>query len=128
MPGRVRRLLRHRSDKDINAGARIDASEADETVALVNFVITCRNYASELAISEVTLRSFSELQHYLKSATEALVESLRHSDANVRAFRHIQAELAIRFCDAIFGHDYAALMTKAAEVALAGERKSSRSG
>jgi hypothetical protein len=128
VPGRVRRLLRHRSDKDINAGARIDVGEADETVALVNFVITCRNYASELAISEVTLRSFSELQHYLESATEALVESLRNADAKVRAFRRTQAELAIRFCEAIFGHDYAALMTKAAEVALAGERKSARSG
>ncbi len=127
VPGRVRRLLRHRSDKDIIAGARLDAGEADETVALVKFVITCRNYASELAISEVTLRSFSELQHYLESATEALVESLRHSDAKVRAFRHAQAELAIRFCETIFGHDYATLMTKAAEVALAGERKSSRS-
>ncbi len=128
VPGRVRRLLRHRSDKDINAGARLDVGEADETVALVNFVIACRNYASELAISEVTLRSFSELQHYLESTTEALVESLRHSEAKVRAFRQTQAELAIRFCEAVFGHDYAALMTKAAELALAGERKSSRSG
>jgi len=128
VPGRVRRLLRHRSDKDIGAGAKLDVGEADETVALVNFVITCRNYASELAISEVTLRSFSELQHYLESATEALVESLRHADGKARAFRHAQAELAIRFCEAIFGHDYAALMTKASEVALAGERKSSRAG
>jgi hypothetical protein len=128
VPGRVRRLLRHRSDKDIIAGARIDLGEADETVALVNFVITCRNYAGELAISEVTLRSFSELQHYLESVTEALVESLRQADGKVRAFRQTQAELAIRFCEAIFGHDYAALMTKAAEVALAGERKSARSG
>jgi hypothetical protein len=127
VPGRVRRLLRHRSDKDINAGARLDAGEADETVALVKFVIICRNYADELAISEVTLRSFSELQHYLESATEALVESLRQADAKVRAFRRTQAELAIRFCEAIFGHDYATLMTKAAEVALAGERKASRS-
>ena len=128
VPGRVRRLLRHRSDKDIGAGAKLDVGEADETVALVHFVITCRNYASELAISEVTLRSFSELQHYLESATEALVESLRHAEGKVRAFRHAQVELAIRFCEAIFGHDYAALMTKASEVALAGERKSSRAG
>jgi len=128
VPGRVRRLLRHRSDKDISAGAKLDVGEADETVALVNFVITCRNYASELAISEVTLRSFSELQHYLETATDALVESLRHADGKVRAFRHAQVELAIRFCEAIFGHDYAALMTKASEVALAGERKSSRAG
>jgi len=124
----VRRLLRHRSDKDIGAGAKLDVGEADETVALVNFVIICRNYASELAISEVTLRSFSELQHYLESATEALVESLRHASGKVRTFRHAQVELAIRFCEVIFGHDYAALMTKASEVALAGEKKSSRAG
>jgi hypothetical protein len=124
VPGRVRRLLRRRSDKDIQAGARIDAGEADETVALVNFVVTCRNYASELAISEVTHRSFSDLQHYLESATEGLVESLRASDTRVRAFRQLQLELAIRFCEIIFGHDYASLMTKAADVAVSGERKS----
>jgi hypothetical protein len=128
VPGRVRRLLRQRSDKDISAGARLDLSEADETVALVNFVNTCRNYASELAISEVTLRSFSELQHYLESATDALVESLRNADAKVRAFRQLQVELAIRFCEVIFGHDYASLMNKAAEVALSGERKTTRAG
>jgi hypothetical protein len=126
VPGRVRRLLRQRPDKDINAGAKLDVSEADETVALVNFVATCRNYASELAISEVTLRSFSEIQHYLESATEALVESLRTSEPRVRAFRQLQVELAIRFCEVIFGHDYAALMNKAAEVALMGERKPPR--
>jgi hypothetical protein len=126
VPGRVRRLLRQRSDRDINAGARLDTSEADETVALVNFVAICRNYASELAISEVTLRSFSDMQHYLETATEALVESLRSGDARVRAFRQMQVELAIRFCEVIFGHDYASLMNKAAEVALSGERKSSR--
>jgi hypothetical protein len=119
-------LLRQRPDKDINAGAKLDVSEADETVALVNFVATCRNYASELAISEVTLRSFSEIQHYLESATEALVESLRTSEPRVRAFRQLQVELAIRFCEVIFGHDYAALMNKAAEVALMGERKPPR--
>jgi len=126
VPGRVRRLLRQRSDRDINAGAKLDVSEADETVALVNFVIACRNYASELAISEVTLRSFSEMQHYLESVTEALVESLRAADGKVRAFRQLQVELAIRFCEAIFGHDYASLMNKAAEVAASGERKTSR--
>jgi hypothetical protein len=124
--GRVRRLLRQRPDKDIKAGAKLDVSEADETVALANFVAMCRNYASELAISEVTLRSFSEMQHYLESVTEALVESLRTAEPRVRAFRQLQVELAIRFCEVIFGHDYAALMSKAAEVALMGERKPSR--
>lgn len=124
VPGRVRRLLRQRPDKDINAGARLDQTEIDETASLIDFVAICRNYAGELAINEVTLRAHSDLQHYVESATEALVESLRTGDPRIRAFRQLQAETAIRFCESIFGHDYASLMTKAAEMALSGERKS----
>jgi hypothetical protein len=128
VPGRVRRLLRQRPDKDINAGAKLDPAEVDETAALIDFVAACRNYASELAINEVTLRAHSDLQHYVESATESLVESLRTGDARVRAFRQLQAETAIRFCESIFGHEYASLMTKAAEVALSGERKDKKTG
>lgn len=127
IPGRVRRLLRQRTEKDINAGAKLDAVEVDEAVALVAFLMTCRTYAGELAINEVTLRAFSDLQHYVESATENLVESLRSGDARVRAFRQSQTDIAIRFCEALFGHDYAALMTKAAEVAASGERKAANS-
>lgn len=128
VPGRVRRLLRQRLDKDINAGAKLDSIEIDETAALIGFVMVCRSYASELAINEVTLRAFSDLQHYVEAATETLVESLRGGDARVRAFRQLQANTAIRFCELIFGHDYAMLMAKAAEVALSGERKPTRTG
>jgi hypothetical protein len=128
VPGRVRRLLRQRPDKDINAGAKLDPGEIDETAALIDFVGACRNYASELAINEVTLRAQSDLQHYVESATESLVESLRTGDARIRAFRQLQAETAIRFCESIFGHEYASLMTKAAEVALSGERKAQKAG
>jgi hypothetical protein len=128
VPGRARRLLRQRPDKDIIAGAKLDRAEIDETAALIDFVAACRNYAGELAINEVTLRAHSDLQHYVESATEALVESLRTGDARIRAFRQLQAETAIRFCESIFGHDYASLMTKAAEMALSGERKAQKAG
>jgi hypothetical protein len=40
----------------------------------------------------------------------------------------MQVSAAIRFCEVLFGHDYASLMTRAAENALTGERKSSRAG
>ena len=123
VPGRVRRLLRQRPDKDISAHARIDPIEVDETVALIDFVAVCRTYASELAINEVTLRTFSDLQHYVEQATETLVGSLRGGDAGVRAFRRMQADAAIRFCGVLFGNDYASLMRRAAEQAAAGERK-----
>ena len=128
VPGRVRRLLRQRSDKDIPAGAQVDTSEVDETAALIDFVAVCRTYASELAINEVTLRTYSDLQHYVEQSTEALVQSLRASTGKSRAYRQMQVTAAIRFCDVLFGHDYASLMSRAAENALTGERKPSRAG
>jgi hypothetical protein len=138
--GRVRRLLRQRPEKDIHAGSKLDPMEIDETAALIDFVAICRTYASELAINEVTLRTFSDLQHYTETATEALVESLRGGDSRTRAFRQMQMDAAVRFCDVLFGQDYASLMKKAADLAIAdvrkgsgeqtntGERKSSRAG
>ena len=80
MPGRVRRILRQRADKDIAAAPKIDAAEIEETAALIDFVAVCRTYASELAINEVTLRAYSDLQHYVERSTEALVQALRGGD------------------------------------------------
>ena len=128
VPGRVRRILRQRADKDISASAQIDMSEVEDAAALIDFVAVCRTYASELAINEVTLRTFSDLQHYVEQSTEGLVQSLRGGDARVRAFRQQQVKAAIRFCEVLFGHDYASLMNRAAENAMTGERKSSRAG
>ncbi|MDB5636364.1 MAG: hypothetical protein JWP51_1272 [Bradyrhizobium sp.] len=128
VPGRVRRILRQRADKDILASARVDAAEVDEAAALIDFVAVCRTYASELAINEVTLRTYSDLQQYVEHATEALVQSLRGGDARARAYRQMQVAAAIRFCDVLFGHDYASLMSRAAENAMTGERKPSRVG
>lgn len=128
VPGRVRRLLRQRPDKDISATSRLDPIDIDETAALIDFVAVCRTYASELAINEVTLRTFSDLQHYLEPTTESLVESLRGADSRTLPFRQMQARAAIRFCEVLFGRDYAALMERAAESALSGERKSARAG
>jgi hypothetical protein len=128
VPGRVRRLLRQRADKDIPAGAQVDSSEVDETAALIDFVAVCRTYAGELAINEVTLRTYSDLQHYVEQSTEALVQSLRASVGKNRAYRQMQVAVAIRFCEVLFGHDYASLMSRAAENAVTGERKPSRAG
>jgi hypothetical protein len=128
VPGRVRRLLRQRADKDIPASARVDTSEVDDTAALIDFVAVCRTYASELAINEVTLRTYSDLQQYVEHATEALVQSLRGGDAKARAYRQMQVAAAVRFCEILFGLDYASLMSRAAENAVTGERKPSRAG
>jgi hypothetical protein len=128
VPGRVRRLLRQRTDKDIATGAQFNSGDVDETIALIEFVAVCRTYASELAINEVTMRTFSDLQHYVEQSTEALVQSLRGSEGKGRVYRQAQVAAAIRFCDVLFGADYASLMRRAAENAVTGERKSSRAG
>jgi hypothetical protein len=126
VPGRVRRILRQRAEKDIPPGAGIDSTEVEETAALIDFVATCRNYASELAINEVTLRTYSDLQQYVERSTESLVQSLRAADHKVRNYRQQQVSAAIRFCEVLFGDDYASLMSRAAENALVVERKPAR--
>ena len=126
VPGRVRRILRQRPDKDILAGARVDSTEVDDAAALIDFVAVCRTYASELAINEVTLRTYSDLQQYVEKATEALVQSLRAGDHRARAYRQAQANAAIRFCEALFGREYASLMSRAVDNAVTVEPKSSR--
>jgi len=128
VPGRIRRILRQRADKDISVGSRVDSTEVDEAAALIDFVAVCRIYASELAINEVTLRTYSDLQQYVEQSTEALVQSLRSGDLKTRSYRQMQIQAAIRFCELLFGHDYASLMSRAAENAVTGERKSSRAG
>jgi hypothetical protein len=95
---------------------------------LIDFVAVCRTYASELAINEVTLRTYSDLQQYVEKSTEALVQSLRGGDSKARAYRYTQVKAAIRFCEVLFGRDYASLMSRAAESAMTGERKPSRAG
>jgi hypothetical protein len=128
VPGRVRRILRQRADKDIAAAPKIDATEVEEIAAMIDFVAVCRTYASELAINEVTLRTYSDLQHYVERSTESLVQALRGGDTRARAYRQMQARAAIRFCEILFGHDYASLMSRAAENAVTGERKSTKAG
>ncbi len=128
VPGRVRRLLRQRPDKEIAPTATIDPAEVDEVVAMINFVAVCRTYASELAINEVTLRTYSDLQQYVEKSTEALVQSLRAGDARVRFYRQMQAKTAIRFCHVLFGQEYAALMTRAAEQAMVVVEKPKKAG
>lgn len=119
MPGRVRRLLRVRPSAEIRAFSTLDVDEVTETEVLVEFVGTCRNFAGELALNEITQRTYSELQQYLDSNTRALLEALRQAGAADRKFRQSQVDAATRFCGKVFGAGYAATLGKAAKVAAA---------
>lgn len=117
MPGRVRRLIRPRPAKEIVPGSKLDADDVTETEALIGFVAACRNYASELAINEVTQRVFKELQTFLDTGTRTLLDALRRAEGPDRPFRQSQVDAAVRFCAKVFGQEYASLLAKAAEVA-----------
>lgn len=126
MPGRVRRLMRPRPAKGIAQGSTIDADEVAEAESLIGFVMACRNYASELAINEITQRTFTELQQCLDAGTKTLLDALRNCSEDERPFRQSQVDAAVRFCAKVFGQDYASLLTKAADVASHGERKAAK--
>lgn len=126
MPGRVRRLLRPRPANEIAAGSALDRTDVAETEALIEFVNSCRLYAGELAISEITLRTSSELEQYLEASTQALVDALRLAGDADRNYRQSQLDAAVRFCAIVFGQEYAALLAKAGDLALASERKAAK--
>jgi len=123
LPGQLRRLLRPRPAKEIAPTTRLDPTDVEEAEAALEFVSICRTYASELAINEVTLRVYSEVQNYLDTGTTALLDGLRTAGDADRPFRMSQVEAAVRFSGRIFGPNYASLLAKAAEVAVQGERK-----
>ena len=122
----MRRLLRSRPASEIRPNAVLDPADVAETEALVGFVSTCRSFASELAINEMTQRNFNDIQYSLDTGTRALLDGLRHAGEKDRAFRQSQVDAAVRFCAKVFGHEYAALLTKAAEVASASDRRAVR--
>jgi len=121
-PGRVRRLLRPRGPKDVVPGSVLDAVDVADTEALIGFVGQCRNYAHELAINEMTMRSYSEVQNYLETHVEPLLDALR-ATGKVDRYRQSQFDAAVRFCAKVFGQEYADTLVKAANVAAGGERK-----
>jgi hypothetical protein len=117
MPRRVCTLLRPRPSDEIRPHSVLDPDEVSEIEGLVEFVSACRQFATELAVSEMTQRAFSELRDYLDQDMPPLLDGARHAGVADRGFRQSQADAAVRLCTKVFGKDYAALMGKAAEVA-----------
>jgi hypothetical protein len=114
MPGRVHRLLRPRSLQDIAPGSVADRGDASDCEASIAFVNTCRLYASELEIDDVTQRAWSELSDYLGGVAEPLANALRGAGDSDRAFRQSQFDAAIGFCAIVFGPERAAALAAAA--------------
>jgi len=127
--GRVQRLLRPRPANEIAPGSLLDALDVYDVEARVDLVGACRHYAGELAVSEVTMRTYSELAQYLETGTKILLDALRHAGDAERPFRQSQLDAAVHFCRSIMGADYAGVLVKAVNVAMQGsptERRSLR--
>lgn len=88
----MRRLLRPRPSSEIRANSVLDAQELTETEALVDFVGNCRYFAGELALNEMTRRTFSDIQQNLDSGTRALLDALHHAGDADGSFRQSQIE------------------------------------
>jgi hypothetical protein len=116
-------LLRSRPAGKVAPAAPLDPGEVADSEASIALLGACRRYASELAVSEVTLRAYTELQQYLDTGTHSLVEGLRGGETPDRPFRRSQVEAALPFCAKLLGPQYAALLSKAAEVATNSDRK-----
>jgi hypothetical protein len=122
-PGHVRRLLRPAPSSTIAPNSVLDTGDIIETEALLELLGICRNHASELAITEMTVRTSNEVQQYLDTATPVLLDALRGAGPGDRPFRQSQLDAARRFSAKVFGKEYAVLLAKAAEVAAGSDRK-----
>lgn len=117
LPGQVRRLLRPRQKGDLSA-APLSADAVSEVETRLDLLATCRTYASEIALNELTLRIHSEIQAYLDPTLTQLMESIRQQPEVERAVKISQIDAAVRFSARIFGASYAQLLQKAADVAI----------
>ena len=126
MPGRVRQLLRPRPSAEITPNSVLHPEDVTEAEALVEFVDACRLFANELAVNEMTQRTFAELQQYLDGGMRALLDGVRHAGLPDRKFRQSQVDAAVRLCAKVFGPDYASLLGRAAEVARTPQRVAMR--
>lgn len=118
LPGRVRRILRQRSANDITPTTRLDVNEIEETAAMMQIVETCRAYAEELAVNEISNRTRAELAQYVGPTTDAVIAALRGADARTVAFRRQQADAAILFSGVLYGTEHAARMQRSVDKAM----------
>jgi hypothetical protein len=117
VPGQIRRLIRPRQRGD-QPMEPLREEVVSDVEARLDLLSACRNHASEMALNEVTLRIFTEIQGYLDPTLTQLLENIRNAPDTDRTLKISQIDAAVRFSARIFGASYAQLLQKAAEVAI----------
>src|SRR6202008_37017 len=106
--------------KEVGPESTLDPSDVAEIEARLVLAATCRNYASERAISEATRGGHSDLKNFFDPGTQVLLDRLRSSPPGERSLRQSQVDAAVKFCAKLFGADFASTLAKAADVAAKG--------
>ena len=105
--------------------AQIEAAEVDEIAALIDFV-RCAAPMPATRHQRGHLTDLFRPAALRRAITESLVQALRGGRHQGPRLPPDAGPEAIRFCEVLFGHDYASLMSRAAENAMTGERKAPR--
>jgi hypothetical protein len=127
LPGRVRRVLKARTPDGGKRGETLDETEIASLEAGLDILLLAKSHAAELALNEVTLRVFSDLQGFLDAGVNPLLDSMRGMAGEERAYRLQQLDAAVKIAYRVLGPSYATLLAKAVDVA-AGDRKAARPG
>jgi hypothetical protein len=119
---RVRRLVRPR-DKERS----LEDYEVARLVADLDLLLIARSYAEEIALNALSGRIFSEVRELLDTGTPPLIERLRVVDEKSKPALRARLASIVTISAKIFGSEYAALMSKAVDVAGQEARQQLRS-
>jgi hypothetical protein len=122
LPARVRRILKARPADGRGQAETLDPLESAAIEAGLDILLVAKSHAAELALNEVTLRVFTDLQGFLDAGVNPLLDGMRSMTGGDRAFRLQQLDAAVKIAQRVLGATYAGLLAKAVDVA-AGERR-----
>lgn len=113
VPARMRSLVRPRKDEKKEPAA----SEMERLEIDLKLLMTTRSFAEEIALNALAGRAHSEARDLLDTGTPILIERLRTERAESRAALLARLEIIIRMSRVIFGHDFAATLSRSIDVA-----------
>jgi hypothetical protein len=122
LPMRVRWILKAQPEDGPKNDSLFDPQEILSIEIALDLLALARANAAEFAMNEVTLRIHNDLQAFLDSGLNPLLEAMRTAPAEHRAFRIQQVDAGVRMAAKVFGANYASLLQKAADVAIGQDR------
>jgi hypothetical protein len=109
---RVRRLVRPRGQE-----RSLEEHEVARLAADLDLLLIARSYAEEIALNALSSRVFLEVRDLLDTGTPQLMERLRAADEKTKPALRARLATVVDVSAKIFGSEYAALMSKAIDVA-----------